>query len=62
MAREVKRKTLKWKKEQQKKKIEVTGATAITCQQDSERIDFSICATRQMRYADGCIGCRKYGG
>jgi len=66
MAREVRRQTLKWKKEQavkqQRKRVEVTGATAIICQQDEAKIDFSICSTRQIRYSDGCIGCRRYGG
>ena len=66
MAREVRKQTLKWKKEQSRaardKRTEVRGATAIICQQDDSKIDFSICSTRQIRYSDSCIGCRRYGG
>ena len=65
MAREVRRQTLKWKKEQQEseRRKNAEAQDGIFCQSQKMKIDKSTCIVMQVRkFYDECIGCRHNGG
>ncbi|MDP3014165.1 MAG: hypothetical protein Q8M92_08000 [Candidatus Subteraquimicrobiales bacterium] len=64
MAREVRRQTLKWKKEQtdEKRRAGAEPQDGIFCKSQEMKIDRSTCTVMQMRTFNNCIGCRHCGG
>lgn len=65
MAREVRKQTLKWKKEmaEEQKKKSAEAQDGIFCESQKMKIDRSTCTVMQVRkFYDNCIGCKHCGG
>ncbi len=74
MAREVRRQTLRWKKEhtpipsqegkkgQTERSYKTVLSVGAYCRLQMAIIDMSTCIVMQARKVNNCIGCRHYGG